>query len=492
MTELCQVRYTERSVLINGHKKEVADHPMDVSTSERKKRDRLLLFPLCLVLAGVVLGPAAGTVRADGTGGAASAGTPSLQALVDAAEEGSVLRIPEGRYTGPVVLRKALKLQGEDKAEIVNGADGPVIRLEASGAELAGIRIEDTREDPDSVALEVAGSGNRLNNLTIATQGFGIRLYQAHDNILESIHIDGTTVPKTGQSQDEEPVERGNGIDLLESDRNQIRNNRISNMFDGVYIEKGTDNRIEGNLVTESRYGYHLMFSRDTAITGNTGSRNVTGAMIMADEGAQVTGNDFAKQSANATAQGILLFDVKRVLVENNRVEGNRLGIYAQTLRDTTIKDNRFMRNFLGIQMTDAEGNRLTGNEFVANVIQAQAIAEPGNIIEHNFWDDHGGLDLQGDGISDLPYRSNSFFLSLTDETPAYQLFFGAPGMLFLEGLFGSGSGEDLVDQAPLMKPRGTNDAGNPGGNGRWASILCGALLLAASGLIFIKGGKAQ
>ncbi len=458
---------------------------MDVRASDRKKRDRLLLLPLCFVLAGAVLGLTAGPVQA--------AGEPaSLQALVDAAEEGTVLRIPEGRYVGPVVIRKPLRIQGDGKAQVVNGDEGPVIRLEASGAELKGIGIEDTREDPDSVALEVAGSGNRLNNLTIATQGFGIRFYQAHENILEHIHIEGTTVQATGLSQDEEPVERGNGIDLLESDRNQIRNNRISNMFDGVYIEKGTGNRIEGNMVTESRYGYHLMFSRDTAITGNTGSRNVTGAMIMADEGAQVTGNDFAKQSANATAQGILLFDVKRVLVENNRVEGNRLGIYAQTLRDTTIKNNRFMRNFLGIQMTDAEGNRLTGNDFVANVIQAQAVAEAGNIIEHNFWDDFGGLDLQGDGISDLPYRSNSFFLSLTDETPAYQLFFGAPGMLFLEGLFGSGTREDLVDQAPLMKPRAAAETAEPAAGGRWASILCGALLLAASGLIFIKGGKAQ
>jgi nitrous oxidase accessory protein len=125
-------------------------------------------------------------------------------------------------------------------------------------------------------------------------------------------------------------------------------------------------------------------------------------------------------------------------------------------------------------------------------VIQAQAVAEAGNIIEHNFWDDFGGLDLQGDGISDLPYRSNSFFLSLTDETPAYQLFFGAPGMLFLEGLFGSGTREDLVDQAPLMKPRAAAETAEPVAGDRWASILCGALLLAASGLIFIKGGKTQ
>jgi nitrous oxidase accessory protein len=453
--------------------------------AKSNKVDRLRLIPIGLLL-GTTLCLAAGSLPV----GAAAAEEPiPLQALVDGASDGSVLRLPEGRYAGPAVINKAVRLQGEGRVTVVNGDAGPVIRLEASGAELSGIAIEDSRDDPDSVALEVAGSSNLLKDLAIITHGFGIRLNQAHDNRLESISIEGQAPEENGLSQDEEPVERGNGIDLLESNGNRIRNNKISNMFDGVYIEKGSSNRIEDNMVTHSRYGYHLMFSRDTVVTGNTGSRNVTGAMIMADEGARVTDNDFAKQSANATAQGILLFDVKRVLVENNRVEGNRLGIYAQTLRDTTIKDNRFVRNFVGIQMTDAEGNRLTGNDFVANVIQAQAVAEAGNVIEHNFWDDNSGLDLQGDGISDLPYRSNSFFLTLTDETPAYQLFFGAPGMLFLEGLFGSGSGEDLKDQAPFMKPHAADTSDTQSGPG-WAAILCGGLLLAASTIIFVRGGR--
>jgi nitrous oxidase accessory protein NosD len=42
----------------------------------------------------------------------ASAGPPPLQALIDAAPVGAVLRPPAGRYAGPAVIGKSLTLDG--------------------------------------------------------------------------------------------------------------------------------------------------------------------------------------------------------------------------------------------------------------------------------------------------------------------------------------------------------------------------------------------
>lgn len=419
---------------------------------------------------------------------AAGAAMP-LQELVDQTESGGTVVIPAGQYRGPLVVRKPVTLKAEGAVTVDNPEQGAIISIEADGASVTGLTLADRRNDPDSVAVSITGSGNRLARISITTMGYGVRLNKARRNTLEELDIQGLTSPEKTGAQEAEPSERGNGIDLLESDGNVIAHNRITNMFDGVYIEKGDGNQVEANTVTHSRYGYHLMFSKNTSITGNTGSRNVTGAMIMSDEGSRVTGNDFAKQSANATAQGILLFDVRNALVENNRVEGNRLGIYTQGIRDSQIKSNQFLRNFLGIQMTDAEGNRLEGNEFIANVIQAQAVAGKNNRIAFNYWDDQNSLDLQGDGVSDLPYRANPFFLSLTEKTPAYQLFFGSPGMLLLEGLFQGQSDEAMTDAAPLMKPgKGEKTDGSKGIQAQ--PLAAGAILLIISLTIFRTGGR--
>lgn len=410
-----------------------------------------------------------------------------LQQMIDQAEPGSTVTIPEGRYVGPVVLNKPLRLEGTGLVTVENPTQGPIIRVETDGAEIADLRLSDSREDAESVAVSVTGSGNKLFRLRIATHGYGIRLNNAHGNLIEGLEAEG--LAKAGQARNEEDfVDKGNGIDLRESHDNVLRGNRIGNMYDGIYIEKGKSNRVENNMVTGSRYGYHLMFSVNTVVEGNSGSRNVTGAMVMSDKGAQVRNNDFARQSANATAQGILLFDVTGALVECNRVEGNRLGLYAQTIRSTEIRSNRFLRNFVGLQLTDARDSVLTGNEFVANVVQAQASSEGSNRFELNYWDNHNGLDLEGDGVSNLTFRAGDFFLKLTEKNPAYQIFFGSPGMVLLEGLFQKPMEEAFTDTAPLMKSPFA-EGGAPNG---WKPglLVVGLALLAGSGAMIWTGGR--
>lgn len=457
-----------------------------------------LLLPL-LVLGGTAFG-LWGSMETNMARAASSELEGALQQLVDQAQPGDTVRVPAGRYQGPVVVDKPIHLEGSssgsstssDEVVIVNPEKGPVLELRSEGASLTGLTIKDSRNDPDSVALFIRGSGNRISGLHIETMGYGVRLEDANRNLLEELTIQGLTESGEEASQEEEPSERGNGIDLRGSGGNVMKGNTISNMFDGIYIEKGDANRIESNTVTHSRYGYHLMFSKNTLVQDNVGSRNVTGAMIMSDEGSVVTGNDFAKQSENATAQGILLFDVKGSSIENNRVEGNRVGLYAQGITDNRIRNNRFYRNFVGIQMMGAKSNRIEGNEFIANVVQAQATAGEGNRVGFNYWDDHEGLDLQGDGVSDLPYQGNPFFLSLTEQTPAYQIFFGSPGMTLLEGLFQSTEQAVFSDEAPWMKPElpELQQDSTASNSGRAGPLAASAALLGLSTAIFWLGGR--
>lgn len=412
----------------------------------------------------------------------------SLQAMIDAAKPQQEVVVPPGSYSGPIVIRKPITLKASGSVTITSPDQGPIVTVETDGAVVAGFALIDSRENvSDSVAVYVHGSGNRLEQLSIRTHGFGVRLKEAHRNRLTGLDIEGlAAMPESSQ---EEPPERGNGIDLWGSHDNVISGNRIRNMFDGIYMESSESNVAEQNAVSHSRYGYHLMFCKDTVVRSNEGMFNVTGAMVMSDKGAQVLNNNFAKQSENATAQGILLFDVTGATVSGNRVEGNRVGLFGQSVSDTVVKDNLFVRNFTGMQLTGAERNEFRGNYYIANVVQAQADAGASNRIAFNYWDDHEGLDWNGDGVSDLAYRANPFFLHLTDQVPAYQLFFGSPGMGLLEQLFQTRAKDGFSDPAPLMKPELPADAG-----GRDASriqlLVCGGLLALSAASIFTLGGR--
>jgi len=440
------------------------------------------------LLSAVWLGSLLGPITVSASPESGQKASIPLQERLDQAEPGSTVKVEAGTYTGPLRLAKPIRLVAEGKVVLTNpeAGESPVLSVETDGAVVSGLTVEDHRENPDSVAVAVKGSGNSLTGLTIRTWGFGIRLKEAHRNKLTELTIEGLTEAATGKEEDE--AERGNGIDLWGSHNNVISHNRISNMFDGIYIESSEENLVERNSVTGSRYGYHLMFAKDVTVRENEGIRNVTGAMIMSDKGSKVHRNNFAKQSENATAQGILLFDVAGAVIAENRVEGNRVGLFAQGISDTRIEKNLFLRNFTGLQMSQAERNDIMGNHFMANVVQAQATADASNRVESNFWDDHQGLDLKGEGYSDLSYTVNPFFLALTERVPAYQIFFQNPGMALLEGLFRSRGEEAMTDAAPLMSPvLMENEEQSEGGAG---TLAVGAGLLAVSVFIMILGGR--
>lgn len=378
---------------------------------------------------------------------------PDLQRLVNETPSGSTLRLPAGRYAGPVEIAKKIAIQAVGEVEIENNSDQPAFTLQGEGIELIGLTITDWQTDPKIPAVAVYSNGNRLHNLTIRTMAGGIQLRKAHRNIVSANTVIGLEASGGGSR---EYSLRGNGIDLYESDENVISENTIDHMHDGVYAESSNKNRMIRNRVTHSRYGYHFMFAENPVLLDNTGVFNVTGAMVMAVDKAEVRNNRFTKQSENVNSQGLLLYDVKNSLFQNNVVEGNRIGIYVEQSKDNRLIGNEIKRNFVGLQMWRSQRNDLWENEFVANVTQAQSVESSDNQSNGNYWDNVQGLDITADGRSDLPFEINPFFLRLTESVPAFQVFFQSPGMPFLEQLFYTDTRDWMKDRSPLMKPPGS------------------------------------
>ncbi|WP_414853357.1 nitrous oxide reductase family maturation protein NosD [Brevibacillus sp. IT-7CA2] len=425
-----------------------------------------------------------------------------MQAMIDQARPNDTVTIPYGLYKGPIRITKPIQLVANDPVKIINPTEEEAtLTIESDNVSVQGIHIVDKRINSDVAALVIRGDQNFLENVIVETKGIGIQLRQADYNTLHNVQVigkikgDGSPTTSSGHNHGAQPevkpkqtekAKRGNGIDVRESDHNRFIKNQVTNVEDGFYVENSDRNHLEQNLVTNSRYGYHFMGTSDTTVINNIGMENVTGSQLMESRKLTVTGNQFLKQQKNPGSQGILLITVQDTLVANNTIEGNRVGLYLEQSSGITVKNNLLSLNFIGMQFLSSSDNVLTDNQFVSNVIQAQAQDSQNNNLNKNYWDNLQGLDVNGDSRSDLPYEMNPFYLGLTDAVPAYQLFFQAPGFVFLEGLFTSGAGSAIKDASPLMQPSDTvlMESGKTSGWG--AGILGLILLIGSSSIIYI------
>lgn len=407
-----------------------------------------------------------------------------LQTLVDSASPGDMILLDEGVYVGPVTIEQPISIEATGSVVIYSEGDDPILTIRTNQVSLSGIHFLDERERPMTAAIVVEGEGHVIDQVSIETNGTGIRLEGAHHNKLTQLVIDR---PDTMSMNPAAAAQRGHGIDLWESNNNDISNSTIANKLDGIYLERSDANVIQNNVVTSSRYGYHFMFSDNNELIDNEAIHNISGAMVMGVKGSIVRGNTFKQNAQHVNALGLLLYNVSDTTVEHNDMHDNRIGMFVEFSHNNVISHNELARNFIGLQLFEAKDNTFELNTFIANVVQAQSKDSANNTVQFNYWDDLQGIDTKGEGYSAIPYRVQPFFIELVERVPAYQIFFASPSLQFLEQLLYSPDEGWFMDERPLMKPD-TIAFSNDGVN-HVATALCSVLLLLGSVYILIKSG---
>ncbi|WP_247897958.1 NosD domain-containing protein [Paenibacillus pabuli] len=367
-----------------------------------------------------------------------------LQPFIDGSESGEVLVLEPGMYAGPVSIDKSISIRGDSSVTVLNTDAESTITIRSDGVTLQGFTVQHLTNEP-TAAIQVEGDHVEITGLDIQSQSFGIVLRGSVDGLIHSNTISWAG-PKSASSG-----QKGNGIDLYNSHRTQIEDNQMTGMRDGIYLENSRNLTVKGNTLLHNRYGIHCMYIDGSSVVDNVGENNSTGAMVMGVKNTVVSGNSFRKQSENVHSQGILLYDVQLSRIQNNVVEGNRVGMNIAESSGNEIRGNAVLRNFIGIQLVLAEDNQFTRNQFVSNVIEASAMDSQNNEMKENYWDSFQGLDLNDDGISELSYEINPFYEQVVNRNSAYQLFFQSPGMLFMSNLFTEGKEEWTTDRSPLM-----------------------------------------
>lgn len=367
----------------------------------------------------------------------------SLQELIDAAEPGDTILVKQGEYHEAIVIDKSIQLIGEEGATLIYQGEEPAILIRADHVNLENFKVYYQNVESLAPAILVHGNHNRLQHLDIETNSFGIQLDQADKNTIAYSKILGDRkIPLT---------QRQHGIDLWESDDNEIYENQIQFVNDGIYIERSHYNLVRDNQVSYARYGYHLMFTKYSTLTQNKSSKNISGMMVMGTEGTTVTHNQLFDNKRHVQSLGLLLFDVKNAIVTENDIINNRVGVFIENAKHNEVTHNLIQGNYIGIRFKFATENHIHQNAFIANVVQGQAENSDQNDVNQNYWADHLGLDLDGDQLSNIAYEVDPFFLKITDDYPPFQLLFQAPGMIFLESLIDISDQEKLIDRSPLL-----------------------------------------
>jgi nitrous oxidase accessory protein len=385
---------------------------------------------------------------------ALNAAAATLQERIDAASPNDTIRIESGIHAGPIIINKPLTLIGEAGAEIRGNGVGNVVTIAADDVALRGLRVTGSglQLSDDDAAVFVTGNHATIDNCTIADSLHGVYLKKISGAQILNNRIQG----KTMLAASTEPVEkgigtstdncdttlvsnrRGNGIHQWNCKGNLIRGNEISDARDGIYFSFTNTSRVENNLVHHVRYGLHYMYSDGNVFENNTFTENAAGAAIMFSKELVVRGNRFLNNRGHR-AYGLIFQSSDRSTLKRNEISENAVGLSFNQCNTNTIIGNRVTNNYIGLRVgSNSDDNRFTENIFAHNLHPVETggsdVSETRWSISGvgNFWSDAFELDLDRDGINDLPHRELDLLSVLRRDFPAIAFLSDSPALKLL------------------------------------------------------------
>jgi len=376
---------------------------------------------------------------------AADGSAAALQVLIEQTPVGETVQLEPGIYAGPVVIEKAVILDGKDQVTIDGLGKGSVLLLKADGVVVKNLTIINSGDSHDQVdaGILVRSSHNRIRNNKIENTLFGIDLQEAHENLIIGNEI---------SSKDATLGLRGDGIRGWASHRNIFRQNKIHDSRDMV-IWYSNDNIIEENEGWNNRYSLHFMYSGGNTVRKNTYHHNTVGIFLMYSRDITVEQNT-VRYSLGGTGVGIGLKEVDNLTIRNNKIVYCTAGFYFdlspfQPDRYNFLKANIIAYNVIGADFNSTlSRNILKGNAFVDNLetvrVRGNGVAS-GNLWEGNYYSDYEGFDRDMDGYGDFIYNHDIYLDTLWMNNDWMLLFYGSPVTSVINL---------LAKLAPISEPR--------------------------------------
>lgn len=401
----------------------------------------------------------------------------SIQTALDQAQDGDIIRVHSGKYTGSLVINKSIQLLGLEMPVIDGGGFGDVLTIEADEVTVKGFEILGSGkklEDSDA-GVKIKSHNNILEDNRVVNNLFGVYLERSTGNVIRRNLIKGRPVIKDADQvviDENNPYagyhpsfegEGGDGIHLFDSPENLMENNVITDSRDGIYFDYSDHNRVIGNRIYGVRYGLHYMYSWHNNFEDNLLTNNVAGAAPMFSKYI-VFRNNVMAGSRGHRSYGILFAHCDHSLAEGNVIIDNTRGLFIDNSLHNTFRNNLVALNDIGLDLISSSvDNVFVDNNFIDNMQQIALIAFTvgrDNVFhvdgKGNYWSDYRGFDLDRDGVGDLPHFTGDVFNYLMAKTPTVRLFLNSPAakaLEFSEKMFPVISIPKAEDPHPLIYP---------------------------------------
>ena len=377
-----------------------------------------------------------------------------LADAIAGAEPGDVLDLADGIHAGAVTIDRPLTIRGGRDAVVDGGGEGTVITIEAPDVTLSGFTVTGSghrNEDLDSgVKIRKGADRVLVEGLLLTGNMHGIDLHGGRDARLTGNEIVGTRVRQMTQ--------RGNGIYIWNSPGALVEGNSIRFGRDGIFSNASSTSIYRGNIMRDLRFAVHFMYTPRTEVSGNVSVGNHLGFAIMYSDRVVVRDN----LSLHDRDHGLMLNYANNAEVSGNLVRGGPIKcLFIYNAHRNLIYDSVFEGCGIGIHFTaGSERNVLTNNSFMGNREQVRYVGTRFMEWSHeghgNYWSDHPGFDLNGDGIADGAYRPNDLMDQILWSQPAAALLTGSPAVQLVrwsQRNFPATLPGGVRDSAPLMRP---------------------------------------
>jgi nitrous oxidase accessory protein len=382
----------------------------------------------------------------------------SLAAAFDAADPGETVRLrgrfdTEARLATPNVTVVGV---GE-RMPVINGSgEGDVLTIDAANVTLDGVWVRNSGYDPagNDATIWINGSHATVRNSRVTETTFGIWV----DGVTHATITNNTIV---GRERITPLSYRGNGIQLWETSDVLVRNNRITDVRDGIYYSWADEVLAQNNTMWDLRYGVHYMYSDDCTLRNNVAFGNDAGYALMVSKRLHIV-NNTAVNNSGRSGHGIMVKDIDHSVITDNDVVANQKGFFVYNSLNNTITENVVLENDIGVHLTAGSvRERVWHNTFINNAMPVLAtIGEQvawNTTGAGNYWSGAHVADVDNDGHSEVRYQPAGLVENVVARNPQANVFARSPAfdaVRLAESSIPLIEAPGVVDHHPYVRPQ--------------------------------------